>query len=110
MTVEQHDVVDFASIDASGDALLVISDHLAWDDTGKHLLCLQEKLNMYLRFLESGEVWQKCPSAIGRRVVIDVVLKYPAPLHADWFFDKAKRAIEAAGFGLRTRCLPTLAN
>jgi hypothetical protein len=42
MSIEQTDVVDFVGIDKkSGDALLTISDHLAWDqDEDEHLLLL----------------------------------------------------------------------
>jgi hypothetical protein len=56
MTVEQHDVVDFISVNAGGDVVLTVSDHLSWDRVNEHLFCLQEKLNCYLRFVESGEI------------------------------------------------------
>ena len=58
MSIEQTNTVDFVSIDEiSGDALLTISDHLAWDENeGAHLELLQNKLNAYLRFIESGEL------------------------------------------------------
>ena len=50
MTVEQPGVVDFASIDPVGNAVLTISDHLSWEDVNGHLFHLQEKINAYLRF------------------------------------------------------------
>jgi hypothetical protein len=50
MTIDQTDLIDFATIDkASGDLWLTISDHLSWaEDQGKHLILLQSELNAYL--------------------------------------------------------------
>ena len=63
MTVEQHDIVDFVSFDREENPILIISDHLPWDDLKDHLWHLQEKPNAYLRFLESGEISQKIPES-----------------------------------------------
>ena len=46
-----------------------------WDDS-EHLLLLQEKLNSYLAFIESGEIYESYPRAMGRQLVIDLVLKH----------------------------------
>ena len=103
MSVEREDVVDFTSIDkASGDLWLTISDHLPWDqDEGGHLLLLQNKLNAYLRFIESGEVLEKVPHAKGRQIVINIVGKFPLSRQANAFFGKAQAAIQNAGFRLQ---------
>jgi hypothetical protein len=63
MSNDQTNSVDFATVDeASGDLWLTISDHLPWDqDEGSHLTFLQNKLNLYLRFVETGEVFKKYP-------------------------------------------------
>ncbi len=100
--VQTHQIV-FAIVDrASGDLWLTISDHLPWDENeGNHLLLLQNKLNTYLRFIESGEVFKKVPNAKGRHIVINLVGKFPLSQSADSFFGKARAAIEAAGFGLQ---------
>jgi hypothetical protein len=67
MTVEQHDPVDFVSVSPAGELALTISDYLAWDKANEPLLCLQEKLNCYLR--SSGAVSfsnaTRLPLAIG---------------------------------------------
>ena len=103
MSVEQHDVVDFVSLDLYGNCVLTISDHLAWDMVDEHLFSLQEKLNAYLRFVESGEIYQNFPKATGLPIIISVMLKFPAPIEAQWFFEKANADISQAGFRLETR-------
>ncbi|MCQ0034719.1 hypothetical protein GAS18_11300 [Burkholderia glumae] len=60
-----------------------------------------EKLNAYLRFIESGEVAKKFPEAKGRNVVINVVGQFPLSEKAKLLFEKATAAIQAAGFTLK---------
>jgi len=105
VTVEQHDVVDTVHVEPSGNAVLTIADHLPWDKVNEHLYCLQEKLNAYLSFIESGEIYQKWPDAVGHPILIDVVMKYPAPGGAAGFLEKVSAAIQAAGFKFNIRSL-----
>jgi hypothetical protein len=102
MSIEQTGTIDFVSIDkASGEVRLTISDHLDWDKTeGQHLLLLQEKLNAYLRFIESGELYQKYPETNERPVIIQITSKFPMSKKAEVFFEKAAGAIDNAGFKL----------
>jgi hypothetical protein len=103
MSIDSADSIDFATIDkASGNLWLTISDHLPWNENeGDHLELLQNKLNAYLRFIESGEVLKKIPDANGRDVVINLVGKFPLSESAKLFLDKARAAIEGAGFRLQ---------
>jgi hypothetical protein len=103
MSIDQSDTIDFATIDkASGDLWLSISDHLSWDENeGDHLLLLQNKLNAYLRFIESGEILSKVPEARGRSIVINLVGKFPLSQNADFYFRKAQTVIEGAGYRLQ---------
>src|SRR5437868_13420758 len=57
MSIEQTEIVDFVNSDReTGDLWLTISDHLEWDrNSGEHLVLLQNQLNAYFRFIESGE-------------------------------------------------------
>ncbi len=109
MSIEQPSVVDFVTIDEkSGDVLLTISDHLAWDQNeGTHLDLLQNKLNAYLRFIESGELVREFPHVIGRNVVINVVGKFPLSEQAKVFIRKASAAICDAGFRLQFNLHPS---
>jgi hypothetical protein len=99
MSVEQTDVIDIVSLDKRSDRVfLTVSDHLPWD--GEHLLTLQEKLNAYLRFLESGEVYDHYPSAKGREFVIQVLAMYRPNEQAVAFFELAASSVADAGFTL----------
>jgi hypothetical protein len=108
MSVDQTNTIDFVTIDkASGDLWLTISDHLPWEENeGAHLVLLQDKLNAYLRFIESGEVFQKFPAAKGREIVINIVGKFPLSQMAYTFLGKAGNAIEGAGFRLQFKWVP----
>jgi hypothetical protein len=97
MSVDQTDVVDFVSQAKNGDCILSISDHLEWDD-GSHLLVLQEKLNRYLAFIESGELIERFPKYKGVPVTIRIYLKYWPNAMGDKFLQMARNAIEGAGF------------
>ena len=98
MSVDQTNVVDIIGKTPTGEITLTISDHLDWTETADHLLTLQEKLNTYLRFLESGEVYERYPDALGRVLIINVVFKFAPNLEARSFLTKAKSIIEGAGF------------
>ena len=102
MTISETDQVDFATLEPDTNKfVLSISDHLEWtDEPHEHLLLLQEKLNTYLRFAESGEIYRELPSAIGRKIVFRVVGKYPLSIAAKQFFDRAREIVGAAGFEL----------
>jgi len=105
MTVEQSDTVDFIGVEReTGDLILTISDHLAWEpDFNEHLDALQAKLNAYLRFIESGEILSAYPDARGRPMVIEVVGQFDLPPDAREVFEKATAVIQGAGFDLRFR-------
>ncbi|MGA2260334.1 MAG: DUF6572 domain-containing protein [Acidobacteriota bacterium] len=100
MTVEQTGVVDIISTDPlSGEVRLTIPDHLEWSP--EHLIMLQEKINSYVRFIESGEIFSSYPEAQGRRLVINVaILRRPGELGTQ-FLEMASALVEAAGFGCR---------
>jgi len=108
VTIEQTNVVDFSSINPeSGDVWLTISDHLDWqsgtDEELEHLWLLQEKINAYLRYMESGEIFEKYPHAKGRKLVINVIGKFPLSEKATYFFEKSRTFLKTAGYQLQFR-------
>ena len=105
MSIEQADVVDIVHVDReSGAIVLTLIDNLDWDPScdGEHLLMLQEKLNTYLRFIESGELLQHYPTYQGRKIVISVACAHPLNDLARGFYSRAKSQIGDAGIELQT--------
>lgn len=102
MSIEQIDVVDAVGINKDTDeVVLTISDHLDW--AGDHLTLLQDKVNTYLSFVESGQIFFSYPMARGRRIIVEVVCKYQPNDQALQFFKIAEPILASAGVGLRYR-------
>jgi hypothetical protein len=102
MSVENTDTIDFIGTDnLSGKIILTISDHLDWTNGENHLRKLQEKLNTYLRFCESGELYKSYPKAVGRHIVFSVVMKHVLLPEGESFLEKVRAAMECAGFELQ---------
>ena len=66
---------------------------------------MQEKLNQYLGFIESGELLETYPDAQGRPVRIDVYFQYQPPDEATQFLGKAEATIQNAGVTFEWRVL-----
>ncbi len=99
MSVEQRKVVDCVGIGrADGRAILTISDHLPWLPDNVHLLVLQNKINDYLAFIESGEIYESYPQARGREIEIQVMCKHPPSGDAARFLELAGETVRRAGF------------
>ena len=103
MTVEDNNSVDIVSIDKGGRVRLTVSDHLDWSNSPEHQRILQDKLNCYLRFVESGEILEKYPSARGRSVVFEVVFMHKPDRDGELFLQRAAEVVTSAGFELHHR-------
>lgn len=100
MTVSEAGVVDFVAVDkATGKCTLTITDHLEWSDQ-EHLLQLQEKINCYLAFIESGQILEQFPKAKENSITINVVMLYEPTEEAMNFLKQASTVISGAGFSL----------
>jgi hypothetical protein len=103
MAIEKANVVDAVGIQtATGTVVLTIADYLDWESSEEeHLQMLQDKINAYLRFIESGELVEKYQDAAGRSPVISLVGRCEPSAAALRFLAAARQTIEAAGFGFR---------
>jgi len=92
-------VVETDSIDAIGmekeakRVFLSIIDSLVWDQENIHLFTLQEKINTYLYFIESGELVKALPDAAGFDVAIEVIMRHMPTDEAITFFDKTTQIL-----------------
>lgn len=63
---------------------LVIADHWTWEDVGAHSLQLQEKINAYIGYVESGAVPKPKSLVLPNHPSywVTVYMKHPPPLEA----------------------------
>jgi len=102
MSLEKTNTVDAVGIEkATGKVVLTIADSWNWQDEAAHLSALKEKLNAYGNFIESGEIWESYPQSQGRKVVIDVVSRFPVPMTAMNFLKRVSALFGDAGTELR---------
>lgn len=89
MSVIETDKIDaIGIINEEQRIYLTIVDSLVWDDENVHLFTLQEKINSYLFFIESGELAKAFPNEKNFDAVIELILKYAPTNEAITFFDK----------------------
>ena len=65
-------VIDFVGNDDEHVAC-IISDALDWSDELGHLCLLREKVNNYVAFIESGQVFENHPEREGKRIKIQLM-------------------------------------
>lgn len=102
MSIQDTYVVDVIGIDApNGITCLGISDHLEWDQEEQvHLELLQSKINTYLVYLESGQVYENNPNTRDCKFVIEIYSKYDLSPRVLDFFKEARAIVRGAGFEL----------
>lgn len=80
---------------------LVIADHLTWDDFEAHARLLQQKVNTYLEFIESGQLARmqtpKIPDSPDVQIVL--VLEHPPTVEAEELFPRVRQFLEGVGIG-----------
>ena len=99
MILEKRDAVDAISTDRNtGDVILTIIDSLPWDE--RHIADLEAKVNAYMDFIQSGQIFESYPKAQGRQLRIEVVYKHDPTPAALSFLGLAQRATKDAGVEL----------
>ena len=107
MSVINTNEIDAIGLDENtNDVYLTVKDDLDWTDEIYHINKLQEKLNTYLRFIESGEVYDVYPEAKGRKFSIEILAKFNVPKSGMDFISKAGAVISKAGFKLIHEVFP----
>jgi len=103
MAVDNTNTIDLIGVDnKTGVVILTISDHLNWEETNIHLGLLQDKINCYLRFIESGEIYETYPMAKDKKMVISVVKKHSLSKEGEDFINRAKKIVNEIGIGLES--------
>lgn len=105
MSVEQIEKIDFISTSPNGSVELTISDHLEWDEKNEHLLLLQDKINSYLNFVESGQLFEEYPNSKNKDIAIGLVMKFEPNEFASNFLKKCKSVIEELNIEFKWKTL-----
>ena len=107
MGLEDLHKVDAIGVERdSGAVVLTIADHWDWNDERQHLIALQDKLNLYIQFIESGELIEAYPEASGRMVRIDIIGRWPLPTGAKDFVALAASFAQEMSITIRTLHYP----
>lgn len=94
MSVVETDVIDAIGLEKEAQRVfLSIVDALVWDAENVHLYTLQEKINTYLHFIESGELDRALPDGKGFDIAIELILKHMPSDQAINFFDKTTQIL-----------------
>src|SRR5579872_4651547 len=104
MSISENNKIDAIGTDkVTGDIILTIADHLDWTDSNMHLNILQEKLNAYIQFIESGQIFDDYPNCRGRKLIIEIVSKEDYTGLGLNFLQKVRPIIQSIGVGLNQR-------
>ena len=102
MSIEETQKIDLvATRPDSTEVRLVMTDHLDWADPQAHLRLLQEKLNAYIAFVESGQIYDMDEPAVERNAQITIVVaaQEEPPTESAGFFGQVKELLH--GIGIR---------
>ena len=107
MSILDPGTIDAIGIDTvSGDVVLNISDHLDWGEEASHLKALEEKVNAYLGYLESGQLIEDMPEAKGRRPMISIYHQFVPTETAKQLLERLQCALDSHGIGFTFGALP----
>jgi hypothetical protein len=109
VTIDNLRTVDIvATKPGSSDVQLVVSDHWDWTDVQGHCYQLQEKLNGYLSFIETGELHARPEVQAIRNpeICFAVYCLHEPPAAAYEFFARARGFVEAEGYRFRLEVGP----
>lgn len=106
MSLDKVNEIDYIGIDnTTDDIILSIIDALDWVNEQQHLSLLQNKINSYLRFVESGEIYNSYPKVEGRLVEIKIYAKRNIPISGVNFLNKASEIVKQAGLKIQWKLM-----
>lgn len=99
MSVDNANVVDGMGIDKKNSKrlILMIADHLDWENETEHLLMLQDKINGYLAFWEEGGYRSIYPDKDFDIALIDIHFKYEMVPACEKFLQDVQEVVKGCG-------------
>lgn len=100
-------ILDTRTIDAmaeeKGCIILFIFDHLDWENEGEHLMILQDKINVYIEYMQSKQ-YKKIMKYKFKKIsgfIIDIKFKYDITPNCKKFIDIARNTVYPIGGDIR---------
>lgn len=89
LNIENTDTIDGMAYEQDTSSLiLLLADGMDWSDMNRHLLLLQDKLNTYIWYIDSGQYEEKYPNV--RRIELRVSFLFEEPKLCHRLLEKAK--------------------
>jgi len=101
MSVSEPATLDGFAIGNNGEAVLMLFDHLPWDNEGEHLMILQEKINSYIAYIETKQYEKQAPGQVIDRFIIDVSFLHGVTDNASAFLQHVATQIEPLNITLQ---------
>lgn len=77
MSIININKIDLVNTDEARNVVtLSILDHLKWTHEKEHLILLEEKINLYVDFYTSRNIYKSYPESLGMPLEIKVFFKY----------------------------------
>lgn len=102
MSVSESNMLDGVALSEEGALVLLITDHLDWENEYEHLYTLQNKMNAYVHYCESGQYQQFTQGKEPKYAVIEIHFLYEPTETALRFLNSVQEQI--GGMGIRIEC------
>ena len=104
MAVDKSSQIDAIANDKENACLvLLITDHLNWDNEFEHLKILQDKINAYVAFIESKQYDEIYPNADFKMAMIEIHFKYDITDSCQKFLQVAQDQLGQIGIKIKAQ-------
>ena len=83
--------------------VLLITDHLNWDNEFEHLKILQDKINAYVAFIESEQYDEIYPNADFKMAMIEIHFKYDVTDNCQKFLQVVQDQLGRIGIKIKAQ-------
>lgn len=112
MAIDNPNIIDGMAYDEESQAVvLLLTDHLSWKHTKEtnvlkesdHLVLLQDKINAYISFLESGQYMENFSDKEIKMAVIEIHFKYDISENCEKFLDVVQEQTGQYGIMIKAK-------
>ncbi len=103
MSIQDENIIDIIQVNEADKIVrLIATDHLPWGgDDNQHLYQIQEKVNSYLKYIESSQLISDYPHVEGFKTLIQIHGKYDRPELAVDFYGKMRNFLQKNGYDVQ---------